>query len=337
MRSVTTPESTTPQPRTPLRPAAPFISLVVPVYNEQEAIPIFFEAVEKALAGLRYEVLFVNDGSTDATFSLIMQYADNDPRLRLVNLARNFGKEAALTAGISAAAGDVVIPLDVDLQDPPELIPLFLTSWQAGYDVVYGVRTARTSDTPLKRLTAGWFYRIFNRFSRVKLPENAGDFRLLDRRVVSALLQLPERNRFMKGLFAWVGFQSIGIPYERPARAAGTTTWNYWKLWNFALDGLFAFSTLPLRIWSYIGVCIAFVSFFYAAFIIGRVLLLGRDVPGYASLLTLGLFIGGIQLISTGIIGEYIGRMFEEVKGRPVFIVEGIYHNGRRTEPKTPV
>lgn len=316
----------------PPRPSDPLLSLVVPVYNEQEAIPLFLEAVAKALTGIRYEVIFVNDGSQDGTFHLILQHAAADLRLHLINLARNFGKEAALTAGIAEAGGDVIIPLDVDLQDPPELIPLFLEKWRKGYDVVYGVRTSRDSDTPLKRLTAGGFYRVFNQFSRVKLPENAGDFRLLDRRVVDALLQLPERNRFMKGLFAWVGFPSIGIPYERPARAAGTTTWNYWKLWNFALDGLFAFSTLPLRIWSYVGVCIAFFAFLYASFIVGRVLLLGRDVPGYASLITIGLFIGGIQLISIGVIGEYIGRMFEEVKGRPVFIVEGLYHHGRRRE-----
>jgi glycosyltransferase involved in cell wall biosynthesis len=320
----------------PLRLPNPLISLVVPVYNEQETIPLFIETVHKFLINHKYEIVFINDGSTDTTFPLLLQLAANDSSLRLVNLARNFGKEAALTAGITAAAGDVVIPLDVDLQDPPELIPVFLEKWKEGYNVVYGVRSARTSDTVLKRLTAGGFYRVFNRFSRVKLPENAGDFRLLDRRVVTTLLQLPERNRFMKGLFAWVGFPSIGIPYERPARAAGTTTWNYWKLWNFALDGLFAFSTLPLRIWSYVGVCIAFFAFLYASFIVGRVLLLGRDVPGYASLLTLGLFIGGIQLISTGIIGEYIGRMFEEVKGRPVFVVEGIYQNGRRCETPSP-
>ena len=320
----------------PHRLPDPLISLVVPVYNEQETVPLFLETVKGDLVNNKYEIVFINDGSTDSTLPLLLQLAADDAALKLVNLARNFGKEAALTAGITAAAGDVVIPLDVDLQDPPELIPVFLEKWKEGYDVVYGVRSARTSDTALKRLTAGGFYRVFNRFSRVKLPENAGDFRLLDRRVVTTLLQLPERNRFMKGLFAWVGFPSIGIPYERPARAAGTTTWNYWKLWNFALDGLFAFSTLPLRIWSYVGVCIAFFAFLYASFIVGRVLLLGRDVPGYASLLTLGLFIGGIQLISTGIIGEYIGRMFEEVKGRPVFVVEGIYHNGRRCETPSP-
>lgn len=321
-----------PPPRLP----DPLISLVVPVYNEQETIPLFIETVKSVLLNNKYEIVFINDGSTDSTLPLLLQLTADDATLKLVNLARNFGKEAALTAGITAATGDVVIPLDVDLQDPPELIPVFLEKWKEGYDVVYGVRSARTSDTVLKRLTAGGFYRVFNRFSRVKLPENAGDFRLLDRRVVNTLLQLPERNRFMKGLFAWVGFPSIGIPYERTARAAGTTTWNYWKLWNFALDGLFAFSTLPLRIWSYVGVCIAFFAFLYASFIVGRVLLLGRDVPGYASLLTLGLFIGGIQLISTGIIGEYIGRMFEEVKGRPVFVVEGIYHNGRRCETPSP-
>lgn len=314
----------------PARPGTFLISLVVPVYNEQEAIPFFIAAAAEALADETFEIIFVNDGSSDATFQIIMRQSAACPDIQLVNLSRNFGKEAALTAGIEAARGDVVVPIDVDLQDPPELIPHFLEYWKKGYDVVYGVRVNRNSDTRLKRLTAGWFYRIFNYFSRVPLPENVGDFRLMDRRVVTALLQLPERNRFMKGLFAWVGFNSIGVPYERPARSAGITSWNYWKLWNFALDGLFAFSTLPLRVWSYLGVCIALLSFVYATFIIGRVLLLGKDLPGYASLVTICLFIGGIQLVSVGIIGEYLGRLFEEVKGRPLSIVEGHYRQGRR-------
>lgn len=317
-----------------LRPESPLVSLVVPVFNEEDAIPLFISRVAEILTPvpINYEIIFVNDGSRDSTFDVVIGWTRREANIRLVNLSRNFGKESALTAGIQAATGDVVIPIDVDLQDPPELIPIFLDYWRKGYDVVYGIRTTRDSDSMTKRITAGWFYRIFNRFSKIKLPENAGDFRLLDRRVVDAINQLPERSRFMKGIFAWIGFKSVGVPYGRPARSAGITTWNYWKLWNFALDGLFAFSTMPLRVWTYVGTTIALISFLYAAIIVSKVLVVGRDVPGYASLMTVILFIGGIQLISIGIIGEYLGRLFEEVKSRPIFVIEGVYRQGGRTK-----
>jgi glycosyltransferase involved in cell wall biosynthesis len=227
----------------------------------------------------------------------------------------------------------VLIPMDIDLQDPPELIKLFIARWREGYDIVYGVRSARTWDTAAKRLSAGWFYRVFNSMSPVRIPANVGDFRLVDRRAVAVLRQLPERNRFMKGLFAWVGFNAIGVPYERPQRAAGTTKFNLWRLWNFALDGVVSFSTVPLRASFYMGIAIAGVAVLYALFIITRVLIFGIDTPGYASLLIAVLVMGAIQLLSLGIIGEYLGRLFVEVKGRPIYVVENVYEDGVPPSP----
>ena len=305
------------------------ISLVVPVYNEEESIQTFIDTIDKELEPLRdkLQIVFVNDGSRDKTRQVIESVIKTEPRVTLVNLARNFGKEAAMTAGLFHARGDAVVPMDVDLQDPPKLILEFVRLWQEeGYDTVYGVRTDRNADTPMKRLTAGGFYRLFNAVSTTtRIPENAGDFRLMDRRVVEVIKQLPERNRFMKGLFAWAGVNSIGVPYERPARAAGVTKFNYWKLWNFALDGFFSFSSWPLRVWSYIGAGVALLSFIYMLVIITKVIFFGIDSPGYASLMCVILFLGGMQLISIGVIGEYLGRMFLEVKQRPVFVIEGVY------------
>ncbi len=305
------------------------ISLVVPVYNEEESIDTFIATIDKELEPLKdqLEIVFVNDGSRDRTRDVVEQVIEKDPRVSLINLARNFGKEAAMTAGLAHARGDAIVPMDVDLQDPPALVLEFVKKWrEEGYDTVYGVRTDRNADTPLKRLTAGGFYRFFNAVSTTtKIPENAGDFRLMDRRVVDAINQLPERNRFMKGLFAWAGFRAVGVTYARPERAAGTTKFNYWKLWNFALDGLFSFSSWPLRVWSYVGGCVAAISFLYMIFIILKVLTTGVDIPGYASMMCVILFLGGMQLLSIGIMGEYIGRMFLEVKQRPVFLIEGVY------------
>ena len=305
------------------------LSLVVPAYNEEESIQTFIDTIDQELAPLRdqLEIVFVNDGSRDKTRQVIEAVIEKDPRVTLINLARNFGKEAAMTAGLFHARGDAVIPMDVDLQDPPALILEFVRLWRdEGYDTVYGVRSDRNADTPMKRLTAGGFYRLFNAVSTTtKIPENAGDFRLMDRRVVEVIKQLPERNRFMKGLFAWAGFNAIGVPYERPARAAGETKFNYWKLWNFALDGFFSFSSWPLRVWSYVGAGVALLSFLYILVIITKVLFFGIDIPGYASLMSVILFLGGMQLISIGVLGEYLGRMFLEVKQRPVFVVEGVY------------
>ena len=312
------------------RPADPLLSVVVPVFNEEESIDLFVDTVVPLMErdGFRFEIVFVNDGSRDDTLAHLLDRGALDRRLRVVNLSRNFGKEAALTAGIDHSRGDVIVPMDIDLQDPPELIEPFMVRWREGYDIVYGVRTQRTSDTAAKRLSANWFYRVFNSISPVRIPENVGDFRLVDRRAVQVLRQLPERNRFMKGLFAWVGFNAIGVPYERPQRVAGSSKFNLWRLWNFALDGLVSFSTAPLRAWFYVGVVIAAVAVLYAIFIITRVLLFGIDTPGYASLLIAVLLMGAIQLLSLGIIGEYLGRLFLEVKGRPIYVVEGVYENG---------
>ncbi len=314
--------------------ANPLISIVVPVFNEQGSIAPFLDILLSILksSGYRYEIVFVNDGSTDATLQRLREIQKTIGEIVIVNLSRNFGKDAALTAGIEHSAGDAVIPMDVDLQDPPDLILKFIEKWREGYDVVYGVRVDRSSDHPSKRITAGIFYRLFNLISDTKIPENAGDYRLLDRRVVDALSTLPERSRFMKGLFSWVGYRSIGIPYVRPDRECGDTKWSLWKLWNFALDAIVSFSTMPLKIWSYIGMVISMTAFVYASFIVLRVLVSGIDVPGYASIVTMVLFFGGVQLISLGVIGHYIGQLFLEVKGRPIYIIESIYRSDRRSE-----
>jgi glycosyltransferase involved in cell wall biosynthesis len=319
------------------RPADPLVSLIVPVFNEEESIDLFLDTVPALMERdrLRFEIVFVNDGSRDNSLARLLDRSAGDRRLRIVNLSRNFGKEAALTAGIDHARGDVIVPMDIDLQDPPELIEPFMARWREGYDIVYGVRTQRAWDTVAKRLSANWFYRVFNSMSPVRIPENVGDFRLVDRRAVEVLRQLPERNRFMKGLFAWVGFNAIGVPYERPQRAAGSSKFNLWRLWNFALDGVVSFSTAPLRAWFYVGVVIAAVAVLYALFIITRVLILGIDTPGYASLLIAVLLMGAIQLLSLGIIGEYLGRLFLEVKSRPIYVVEGVYENGDVQAPKS--
>jgi len=318
------------------RPADPLLSLVVPVFNEEESIDLFLTSIEPFLdnAGLRFEIVFVNDGSSDNSLGHLLDRSARDRRVKVVNLSRNFGKEAALTAGIDHARGDVIVPMDIDLQDPPELIEPFMARWREGYDVVYGVRTQRPWDTAAKRLSANWFYRIFNSMSPVRIPEHVGDFRLVDRRAVEVLRQLPERNRFMKGLFAWVGFNAIGVPYERPQRAAGASKFNLWRLWNFALDGVVSFSTVPLRASFYGGLAIAGIAVLYAVFIITRVLLFGIDTPGYASLLIAVLLMGAIQLVSIGIIGEYLGRLFLEVKGRPIYVVEGVYEEGAAKPPQ---
>jgi glycosyltransferase involved in cell wall biosynthesis len=308
----------------------PLVSLVVPVLNEADAIPIFLERVTAIMDahGLKHEMLFVDDGSTDATPVVLAAACGSGRDVRVVSFTRNFGKEAALSAGLDFARGDVVVPMDVDLQDPPELVPRFVEKWREGYDVVYGVRGNRDADTFLKRTSSLGFYRLFNRFSPTKLPENAGDFRLLDRRVVDVLRRLPERTRFMKGLYAWVGFRTAAIHYTRPGRCAGHTKWKAWSLWNFALEGLCGFSTLPLRAWTYIGIGVALCAFVYALFIALRTLLLGIDVPGYASLVTSIMFFSGVQLVTLGVIGEYVGRLFQEAKARPLYIVDAITESG---------
>jgi glycosyltransferase involved in cell wall biosynthesis len=307
------------------------ISIVVPVFNETAAIPQFFPALEAALPKPdkhRFEFVCVNDGSTDATLPCLLEASERDARIVVIDLSRNFGKEAALTAGILEATGDAVIPIDIDLQDPPEVIPKLIAEWEKGYEVVIAKRIDRSSDSFLKRKTAGWFYRIHNIVSDPKLPEDVGDFRLLDRKVVEALKSLPERRRFMKGLFAWVGFRTQCIEYARSARSAGQSKFSGWKLWNFALEGITSFSTMPLRIWTYMGLAVAALAFSYLGLLIVRTLLFGVDVPGYASLLATVLFLGGVQLIGIGVLGEYIGRIYIEAKQRPIYVVRARYQHG---------
>lgn len=300
------------------------LSLVIPMHNEAEVLDLLFGRIDEVVAPLDVdlEILCVDDGSRDQTLELLELRARADPRLHVVALARNFGKEAALTAGLDECTGDLVVPLDADLQDPPELIGEFIALWESGYDVVYGVRSDRTSDTMSKRVTANAFYEIFNRLSDYPIPASTGDFRLMDRRVVDALKRLPERNRFNKGLFAWVGFKQIGVPYIRPPRAAGATSWASPTLWRLALDGITSFSTVPLRMWSIVGFLAAGAAILAAAAIVLRVLIYGRDVPGYASLMVVVLFCFAVQMIAFGVMGEYVGRLYQEVKGRPIYLIK---------------
>jgi polyisoprenyl-phosphate glycosyltransferase len=299
------------------------LSIVVPVYNEEKSILVFWEAIAPIIVklALSCEIIFVDDGSSDGTVEIIAGLQRTNFSIRLLSFSRNFGKEAALMAGLEASTGDAVIPIDVDLQDPPELILEFVRLWQSGYEVVYGQRMRRDSDSAAKKSSASLFYWLFNRFSSLPIEPNAGDFRLMTRTAVDATLQLRERNRFMKGIFAWVGFRAVGVPYIRPARAAGSSKFNYWKLWNFALDGFTSFSTAPLRVWTYVGVAVAFGALIYVCVIILQTLIFGRDVPGYASLMAVMLLLGAIQLISLGIIGEYLGRLYIEAKQRPIYVV----------------
>ncbi len=303
------------------------ISVIIPLYNESESIEYLFARLTPVLDLLNtnYEIICINDGSQDDTLKRLIEINLKDSRVKIVNLSRNFGKEIALTAGIDYASGAAVIPIDADLQDPPELIVNLIDKWREGYDVVYATRRSRQGETWLRRRSAQAFYQTIGKMSHVPIPANTGDFRLLDRRVVEAIKKLPERTRFMKGLFAWVGYKQTSVLFDREPRYCGQTTWSYWKLWNFALDGIISFSFLPLKVWSYIGVTISFISLLYALMLVIRTLIFGVDVPGYASLMVAILFLGGIQLITLGVLGEYLGRVYEEVKGRPLYFVREKY------------
>lgn len=303
------------------------LSIVVPMHNEETNLDRLFERLTTVCQGLylSYEIVCVDDGSRDNTLNRLVEHHQKDPRIKVLALSRNFGKEVALTAGIDHATGDAVVPIDADLQDPPELIGELVAKWREGYDVVYGVRRSRQGESWLKRWTAYSFYRVIGRISQVAIPSDTGDFRLIDRKVVQALKQLPERKRFMKGLFAWVGFKQVPIYYDRAPRYAGKTNWNYWKLWNLAIDGIASFSLVPLKVWSYIGLVFAILAFIYASWLIIRTLIFGVEVPGYVSTMVSILFMGGLQLISLGVIGEYLGRVYEEVKGRPLYLVRESY------------
>lgn len=308
------------------------ISIICPLYNEEDAVGPFLERLIPVMesVGESFEILFVNDGSNDRTLECVLAARQADGRIRAVDLSRNFGKEAALTAGLDFARGDAVIPIDVDLQDPPTVIVEFVRKWREGFKMVVGKRGDRRADSWPKRVSAGLFYRIHNRISDLQIPEDVGDFRLIDRSVVDALRQFPERRRFMKGLFELVGFDTAVVTYARESRRAGTSKFSGWKLWNFALEGITSFSTAPLRIWTYIGLLMSLAAFLYAAFIVIKTLVLGIDVPGYASLLTVMLLIGGLQLAGLGVIGEYIGRLYLESKRRPIYLVKGVFGEAKR-------
>ncbi|HEY9016829.1 glycosyltransferase family 2 protein [Thiomicrospira sp.] len=304
------------------------LSIVVPCYNEEAVIPIFLTTIEPILKSLElsYELVFVNDGSRDNTLGVLQQAKSDYPQIRIINFSRNFGKEAALSAGIDFAEGKALIPMDVDLQDPPELIPEMVRIWREdGIDVVLAKRTDRSKDSFFKRWSANIFYRLNNLISVNRIPENVGDFRLVSRRCVEAIKLMGETQRFMKGIFAWVGFKTHTIEYQRDERQAGQTSFNAWKLWNLALEGITSFSTAPLRIWLYVGLIAWCLSILYGSWIILRTLIYGVDLPGYASMFTAILFLGSTQLIVLGVIGEYIGRIYLESKGRPLYIVEDEY------------
>lgn len=314
--------------------AKPVVSLVVPFYNEGTAVEVFFETIRRTLATIdtvAFEMVCIDDGSGDDTLARLLAASRVDPRIKVLELSRNFGKEAALTAGLDAATGDAVIPMDADLQDPPELIIPMIEKWRGGADVVLAKRIDRQTDSMAKRGTANLFYKIHNRVSHVEIPSNVGDFRLMNRTSVDALKRLPERQRFMKGMFAWIGFRTEVVEYERPARAAGSSKFTGWKLWNFALEGFTSFSSAPLRIWSYIGSFGTLLTLAYLVFIVIRTLIYGIDVPGYASLLVSVLFFGSLQLLSIGILGEYIGRIYMESKQRPVYVVRQVYNDSHES------
>lgn len=309
------------------------ISIVVPFYNEQDGIQIFYTTLTEHLCALpayEFEVVCVDDGSRDSTLEELKALVARDPRFVVLELSRNFGKEAAMSAGLDAATGHAAIPMDADLQDPPELIAQLIGEWEKGYEVVLAKRADRSSDSFLKRKTAEMFYRVHNRFSAVKLPENVGDFRLMDRVVLDALQQLPEQQRFMKGLFAWVGYRTTAVSYQRQPRAAGESKFSGWKLWNFALEGITSFSISPLKFWTYLGLAGAMTSLLYAILIMLRTMMFGADVPGYPSLFVAIVFFGSVQLIGIGMLGEYIGRIYMESKRRPLYFVRKRY---ARDEP----
>lgn len=300
------------------------ISLIVPVYNEQETIDIFYHKLRayELLRPYDIEIVFINDGSYDQTEKIINQLKQNDDLVQALNFTRNFGKEAALMAGLNYATGEAIIPIDVDLQDPIELIPQMIDEWKSGAEIVLAKRTDRLNESWLKRSTASIFYRLHNKISYPEIEENVGDFRLLSKEIVQQILQLSEKNLFMKGVFSWIGGKTVTLEYKREVRSAGHTKFNGWKLWNLALEGVTSFSTFPLRIWTYIGLIIATFSFLYGAWMILQTLIWGNPVKGYPSLLVSILFLGGVQLIGIGVLGEYLGRVYIEVKNRPRYLLK---------------
>lgn len=328
------------------------ISFIVPVFNEATTLSFFHQRLMSVLKALPpasdiktgftfdidFEIIYVNDGSRDESLYLLQGFRAEEPRVAILDLSRNFGKEIALQAGLDFSKGDAVVVMDADLQDPPELIPKLIYHWQQGFDVVYAKRSARLGETWLKRCSAHLFYRLINKISTIEIPKDTGDFRLLSRRACDALKQLRERHRFMKGLFSWVGFTQIAVPFEREPRVAGHSKWNYFKLWNLAIEGITSFTIAPLKIATFLGFTTAFLAFIYAIIIVYKTLCFGEPVQGYPSLMVVMLFLGGIQLITLGIIGEYLGRTFDEVKQRPLYLVKEYYEPVRcKTEYLTNV
>jgi glycosyltransferase involved in cell wall biosynthesis len=310
----------------PGREGGGLVSIVAPAYNEDGGLAQFVRRVDAAMrgSGSGYEIVFVNDGSSDGTLSVMQALRAKNPDITIVNLSRNFGKETAMTAGIAHAIGDAIVIIDTDLQDPPELIPEMIAGWRAGYDVVYAQRTERAGETWMKRATASLFYRAVRRMGPVPIPENTGDFRLISRRAAQALLQIPERHRFMKGLYAWIGFPQKAIPYRREARFAGRSKWNYWQLWNLALEGITSFTIVPLKLATYLGFAIALAAFAYGLMIVAKAMFFGEPVRGFPTIMSLMLLLGGVQLIVLGFIGEYLGRIFDETKQRPLYLLESV-------------
>jgi glycosyltransferase involved in cell wall biosynthesis len=301
----------------------PALSVVVPAFNEAAGLERFHQRLVRALAGLgSWEVVYVNDGSSDATLELIEALHCADDRVAVVSLSRNFGKETAVTAGMDHAVGDAVVVIDADLQDPPEVIPELVARWRAGFDMVYAKRRSRAGESLLKRGTAKLFYQLMHHMGDLKIPQDTGDFRLMSRRVVEAVCQLREQHRFMKGLFAWVGYPTTFVLYDREPRCSGVSKWSYWKLWNLAIEGVTSFTVLPLKLATYVGLGVAMMSVVYAGVVIVKKLIIGNPVAGYPSLMTIVLFLGGVQLMFLGVIGEYIGRVFNETKQRPLYLVE---------------
>jgi polyisoprenyl-phosphate glycosyltransferase len=305
-------------------PARFALSIVVPVFNEEVVLAEFHRRLAAVLdtLGLRVEVIYVDDGSSDGSSCLIEQLHASDPRVALLELSRNFGKEIAMSAGLDEAHGDAVVVIDADLQDPPERIPDMVAEWQRGCDIVLMRRMSRMSDGWLKRRTAHAFYGAMARIGSIRIPEDVGDFRLLSRRAVDALRSFPERSRFMKGLFAWIGYPTRSLEYDRAPRHSGTSKWSYWRLWNFAIEGITSFSAVPLKIASYVGCTAALLAFAYGVYVVAKTLMFGDPVRGYPTLITIVLLLGGLQLMALGIIGEYLARMFVEVKRRPLYLVQ---------------
>ena len=310
------------------------ITILVPAYNEESVLDKLYERLDKLtknIIGYDFELLFVNDGSRDRTLEIIKKYAEKDGRVAYVNFSRNFGKEIAMIAGLDHATGDAVVVIDADLQDPPELISGMVKFWEEGYDDVYAKRASRDGETWFKKASSKWFYRILQKSTHVPIQMDTGDFRLLDRRCVESLKQMRESQRYTKGMFSWIGYNKKEIIYERDPRAAGTSKWNYIKLFNFAIDGITSFTTAPLRIASIAGILVSLTAFVFIVIVVIKTWLFGDPVEGYPSMMSVILFLGGVQLLSIGIIGEYVGRIFNETKGRPLYLVEE-YHNGKNNK-----